>query len=240
MALPRDLASPYFLGWSLCFQFFRRAGVHARRTLEISKSGPCGGVGSLGTMRASSPTEVCYKARFVIFRLAAGPPWFVGEGFIPPAGVCAAARSGGMRVSRPTVARVVEAAPVGRAFAMVRRGGPWPSRGSLLRCGVSGTMQASSPTKVYYNPEVAVSRLAAGLPWFVGEGFIPPAGVCAGAGSGGMRASRPTVARVVEAAPVGQASSMVCRGGPWPSRGTLRQCGVPRDDASIVPYRGLL
>ena len=77
-----------------------------------------------GTMRASSPTEFCYKARFVIFRLAAGPPWFVGEGFIPPAGVCAAAGSGGMRASRPTVARVVAAAPVGRAFAMVRRGGP--------------------------------------------------------------------------------------------------------------------
>ena len=87
-------------------------------------AGPCGSAGSLGTMRASSPTEVCYKARFVIFRLAMGPPWFVGEGFIPPAGVCAAAGSGGMRASRPTFARVVEAAPVGRAFAMVRRGGP--------------------------------------------------------------------------------------------------------------------
>ena len=35
------------------------------------------------------------------------------------------------------------------------------------------------------------------------------------------------------------AFSMVCRGGPWPSRGSLRQCGVPRDDASIVPYIGL-
>ena len=175
---------------------------------------------------------------YAIPRSPLSPPLTRGPN--QPVNVPAAARSGGMRASRPTFARVVAAAPVGRAFAMVRRGGPWPSRGSLLRCGVSGTMQASSPTKVYYNPEVAVSRLAAGLPWFVGEGFIPPAGVCAGAGSGGMRASRPTVARVVEAAPVGQASSMVCRGGPWPSRGTLRQCGVPRDDASIVPYRGLL
>ena len=66
-----------------------------------------------------------------------------------------------------------------------------------------------------------------------------PVNVPAAAGSGGMRASRPTVARVVAAAPVGRASAMVCRGGPWPSRGTLRQCGVPRDDASIVPYIGL-
>ena len=67
-----------------------------------------------------------------------------------------------------------------------------------------------------------------------------PVNVPAAARSGGMRASRPTVARVVAAAPVGQASAMVCRGGPWPSRGTLRRRGVPRDDASIVPYRGLL
>ena len=114
------------------------------------------------------------------------------------------------------------------------------ARGGFRRRKVCGTMQASSPTKVYHNPEVAVSRLAVGPLWFVGEGFIPPAGVPAAAGSGGMRASRPTVARVVEAAPVGRASAMVRRGGPWPSRGTLRQCGVPRDDASIVPYRGLL
>ena len=114
-----------------------------------------------GTMQASSPTEVCYKARFVIFRLAVGPPWFVGEGFIPPAGVCAAAGSGGMRASRPTVARVVAAAPVGRASAMVCRGGPWPSRGTLRRRGVSGTMQASSPTLVCGIVGFVVSRLAA-------------------------------------------------------------------------------
>ena len=112
-------------------------------------------------MQASSPTEVCYKARFVIFRLAVDPPWFVGEGFIPPAGVCAAAGSGGMRASRPTIARVIEAAPVGRAFAMVRRGGPWPSRGTLRRRGVSGTMQASSPTLVCGIAGFVVSRLAA-------------------------------------------------------------------------------
>ena len=132
-------------------------------------------------MQASSPTGVCYKARFVISRLAVGPPWFVGEGFIPPAGVCAAARSGGMRASRPTVARVVEASPVGRASAMVCRGGPWLSRGSLLRRGVSGTIsglragpygpvglrnapagavQASSPTLVCGIAGFVVSRLA--------------------------------------------------------------------------------
>ena len=160
-------------------------------------AGPCGSAGSLGTMQASSPTEVCYKARFVIFRLAAGPLWFVGEGFIPPAGVCAAAGSGGMRASRPTVARVVEAAPVCRAFAMVRRGGPWPSRGTLRQCGVSGTMQASSPTLVCGIAGFVISRLASTFAVGRRGGFhIRPRGVA-------------------------------------PPQGL-------RDDASIVPYRGLL
>ena len=67
------------------------------------------------------------------------------------------------------------------------------ARGACGAAGLPGTMQASSPTGVCYNTEVVVSRLAAGPPWFVGEGFIPPAGACGGAGCGGMRASRPTV-----------------------------------------------
>ena len=138
-------------------------------------------------MHASSPTKGDYNPEGAGSRLAVGPPWFVGEGFIPPAGVCAAARSGGMRASRPTVARVVAAAPVGRASAMVCRmrasrptvarvvaaapvgrasamvcrGGPWPSRGTLRRRGVSGTMQASSPTLVCGIVGFVVSRLAA-------------------------------------------------------------------------------
>ena len=67
------------------------------------------------------------------------------------------------------------------------------ARGVCGAAGLPGTMQASSPTGVCYNTEVVVSRLAAGLPWFVGEGHGPPAGVHGAAGCGGMRASRPTV-----------------------------------------------
>ena len=67
------------------------------------------------------------------------------------------------------------------------------ARGVCGAAGLPGTMQASSPTGVCYNTEVVFSRLAAGPPWFVGEGFIPPVGVRGGAGCGGMRASRPTV-----------------------------------------------
>ena len=156
-------------------------------------------------------------------RLAAGPSWFVGEGFIPPAGVPAAAGCGGMRASRPTAVRGRVPFPFGRVFAMVCRGGPWPSRGTLPRCGVCGTMQASSPTWVCYNAGPRFHRLAAGPSWFVGEGFIPPAGVPAAAGCGGMRASRPTAAGGRVPFPFGRAFAMICRGGPWPSRGTLHR-----------------
>ena len=70
---------------------------------SISARGVRGAVGLPGTMRASSPTGVCYIAEVVVSRLAAGLPWVVGGGFIPPAGVCGAAGCGGMRASRPTV-----------------------------------------------------------------------------------------------------------------------------------------
>ena len=74
---------------------------------------------------------------------------------------------------------------------MVCRGGPWPSRGTLRRRGVCGTMQASSPTWLCYNAGPRFPRLAAGLPWFVGEGFIPPAEPCAAANRADME-SAPT------------------------------------------------
>ena len=189
---------------------------------------------------------------YAIPRSPLSPPLTRGPN--QPANVPAAAESGGMRASRPTVARVVAAAPVGRASAMVRRGGPWPSRGTLRRRGVSGTMQASSPTLVCGIAGFVVSRLAAafclpcqrevarpkavteGLPyggltfersgtpewspgrtmcaptggWRLAAGFVFsrraamfPAEHCGGAGCGGMRASRPTVARVVAVVPVG-------------------------------------
>ena len=53
-----------------------------------------------------------------------------------------------------------------------------------------------------------------------------------------MRASRPTDARVVAAVRFGGSFRKVCRDGIYPARGLAATQG-PRDDASIVPYRGL-
>ena len=115
-------------------------------------------------------------------------------------------------------------------------------------------MQASSPTQVCNYIRAAVFRVAvhpaigcrggfhirprtfapplAGPIWnrplqAAGQSPRPSAGVGGGAGRGGMRASRPTAARVVAGSPVGWAFATVCRGGPWPSRGGLRRGGVP-------------
>ena len=68
---------------------------------SISARGVRGAAGLPGTMRASSPTGGCGIAGFAFSRLAARPPWVVGEGFIPPAGVCGAAGLPGRDESRP-------------------------------------------------------------------------------------------------------------------------------------------
>ena len=81
------------------------------------------------------------------------------------------------------------------------------------------------PYRGLRHDKVAVSRLGTGLPLIVGAGFIPPAGVCAAAGPGGMRASRPTDARVVAAVRFGGWFRKVCRGGIYPARGRLRRRG---------------
>ena len=164
MALPRDLAPP-----------------QAPRDDLRPKSRACGPVGlrnaPAGAVQASSPAWVCYNAGPRFPRLAAGLPWFVGEGFIPPAGVPAAAGCGGMRASRPTAARGRVPFPFGRALAMVCRGGPWPSCGTLRRRGVCGTMRASSPTKVRYNRRAAACPFGRG-PSVVRRGGIYPSRGC--------------------------------------------------------------
>ena len=90
-------------------KIIRRGGIYpacgrSRRrrvpgTISGLRAGPCGPVGlrnaPAGAVRASSPTEVCYNAGPRFSRLAAGPPSAVGEGFIPPAGVCGGAGSPG-------------------------------------------------------------------------------------------------------------------------------------------------
>ena len=102
-------------------QFIRRGGIYPARRRSRSIRPP-------GTMRASSPTEVYYSARTAVSQQAARPPLVVGADSISARGVRGGAGCGGMWASRPTAARVDGAIPVGRAFAVVCRGGPWPSR----------------------------------------------------------------------------------------------------------------
>ena len=79
----------------------------------------------------------------------------------------------------------------------------------------------------------------------VGRAFTPAApwrfqksGPCAAAGPGGMRASRPTAVRVVAALRLAADPPLVVGEGFIPPAGLAAARG-PRDDASIVPYRGL-
>ena len=80
------------------------------------------------------------------------------------------------------------------------------------------------------------------MPWSAGEGHGPPAGVCGGAGlPGPMRASAPTRraawrGNVVSRLPTGPALGR--RGGFHIRPRNLVPPQSPRDDASIVPYRG--
>ena len=179
-------------------KFVRRGGIYcARRRVseanrraaaalrpEIPPAGPCDSA-SRADME-SAPTRVCV---FAGVRL---PGWSL---CFPPfcrAGVHArrtaaiqnrdvrnAAGCGGMRASRPTAARVAAAVPVGPRRKNIRRGGIYPARGTSRRCGVPGTMRASSPTWV------CASRSAGRLPWFVGEGHGPPAGLATARGAAG-------------------------------------------------------
>ena len=168
-------------------------------TDSISARGVRGAAGLPGTMRASSPTGVCYNTKVVVSRLAAGPPWVVGGGGYPSRGRL---RRSGVRRDEgiPPYGRFIGSAytgkaacfrrgirgfPVRRGPAAVRRGGIYPSRG-CLRCGRGcGTMQASSPTGVCYNTEVVVSRLAASLPWVVGGDLSLPRAFAAQRGAAG-------------------------------------------------------
>ena len=67
----------------------------------------------------------------------------------------------------------------------------------------------------------------------------PPADVCAAAGSGGMRASRPTDAWVAAAVPVWRVVFGRFVGEGFIPPGDLPVQQGSRDDASIVPYMGL-
>ena len=156
-------------------------------------------------MRASRPTA----AR----KAAAVPVWpqtqnlFVGAGFIPPAGVCAAVGLPGRCEHRPLQGFVVTQGrgfPVGRGIFPVPQGGrsrpPHIGGLELIRLRRRG-VRRDGGIPPYGRPEGG-GRPCETQNLFVGAGFIPPGEPCAAAGCGGMRASRPTDARVGCGCPV--------------------------------------
>ena len=83
-----------------------------------------------------------------------GLPLIVGAGFIPPAGVCAAAECGGMRASRPTAARVVTAVPVWRVVfgRLVGEGFIHPANLAAALTPTGGLRPSSTNRYRYHHP----------------------------------------------------------------------------------------
>ena len=126
-----------------------------------------------GTMRASSPTWVVATRGL---RSAAG---------LPRRTMCAptwVAATRGLRLAAGLPGRTM-CAPTWVAVA----------RGLRLAAGLSGRTMCA-PTWVAATQGL---RLAAGFTRSVGAGFIPPAGVCAAAGSGACRGLQPPSAAVM-------------------------------------------
>ena len=149
-----------------------------------------------------------------------------------------------MRASRPTAARGRVPFPLGRAFAMVCRGGIYPSRGTLRRREPGG--YGICPYRGLWR------RRAGGFP--AGRHVAPArrAGVHARRTLGISKIGtlrRRGVRRDDEGIPpygrpggrvpfpFGRAFATVCRGGIYPSRGTL-PCREP-GGYGIRPHRGL-
>ena len=136
MTLPRDLA----------------VSRGSRDDASIVPYMGCGGAGFAVGRRVSQ----AHNVRPYMGCGGAGFPRSVGAGFIPPAGVCAAAGCGGMRASRPTAARAAAAVPVGPIRKNIRRGG--------IYCARRRVSEANRRAAAALRPE------------------IPPAGICGGAG----------------------------------------------------------
>ena len=179
---------------------------------------------------------------------------FVGAGFIPPAGVCAAAGFPGAQCAPLQGARWGRLCGWPRGFPSARRGGFHIRPHASPRRKAPGTMQASSPTEVCCNAGPRFSGSPRGLPRPVGRAFTPAAprrfqnrNVRPAAGPGGMRASRPTNARAVAAVLFGRSFSVVCRGGPPQAlcrSGSARNTkfigrGVIYPARGCSPHRGL-
>ena len=156
-------------------------------------------------MRASSPTG------FVITRGSRFPgwpralPWFVGEGFIPPAGVCGGAGCGRDEGIPPyghfigsaytgkaaCFRRGVRGFPVRRGPAVVRRGGIYPSRGCSRRRGGCGRGHAPPLHAFRQRPATREGRIPARRKPIVGADSISARGVCGAARLPGRDESRP-------------------------------------------------
>ena len=154
-------------------------------------------------------------------RLAAGPSWFVGEGFIPPAEPCAAANradmesapTGACGSARPAVfRRAAMLAPARRAGVHARRTLGISKIAGLRRRGVPGTisgLRAGPMARLASETRLRAQCKHRALHVFV---------ITRGCGS-----------------PVGRGPAVVRRGGIYPSRGRSRRRGVRRDEG-IPPY----
>ena len=121
------------------------------------------------------PYRGCNNAGFEISRVAANPPLAVGADSIS---------------ARGTLRRRGFSGAVA-AFSQICRAGVHARRTTAFQ---NGNVRAVPGYRGCNNAGFEISRAAASPPLDVGEGFIPPAGVRTAAGSGGMRASRPTAA----------------------------------------------
>ena len=116
------------------------------------------------------------------------------------------------------------AIPVAQNIKFIRRGGIHPARERLRRRRPwRGEGHPALRSSGWLRP----SGLSGRFGRFVGAGFIPPANVCAIAGSGGVRAPRPTNARVVATVRFGRSFRKVCRGGIHPAREPRAAIGTP-------------
>ena len=119
---------------------------------------PCGGAGSPGTMRASSPTEVCGIAGFAFSRLAAGLATIRRGGFhIRPRGVRAAANRADMESSPTEVCSDAWPRPsrLVQNVKFVRRGG--------IYCARRRVSEANRRAAAALRPEIPPADLAAAL-----------------------------------------------------------------------------
>ena len=152
--------------------------LQGARSCTPQRGGVRGGAGLPGTMRASSPTGVCYRTGFAVSRLVAGPP-LVRRGGIYPSRGCSRRRGVRRDEGIPPYGRFIGFAYTGKA-ACFRREERHVGADSISARGVCGGAgradMESAPTGVCYSAEVAVSRLGAGPPLVVGGGIYPSRG----------------------------------------------------------------